>query len=179
MQTNFRSIVICVIVSLFLFSGKANAMIKGPIRDSVCCAPDSLKIVSTNFPVFCVSWRVSIDSNCKNPYGFEIQWKQLGTFLWFNKMVPYTGGVIINFCDSVSVCGNYQWRVRTICDTIGGYTYSDWIYGNKFTMVNCLVGGVNFTRDLKNSQEPVKDKLTIPRDIIGKKKSNPLVLFGK
>jgi hypothetical protein len=166
MQTNFRLIVICAIISLFLYTGKANAAIKLPITDTICCAPDSLKVISTNFPIFCVSWRVSVDSNCKSPYGFEIQWKQLGTFLWYNKIISYSGGVIVNFCDSVSVCGNYQWRVRTICDTIGGYTYSDWIYGNKFSMVNCLVGGLNFTKDLKNKQKPVKDKSTISNQAI-------------
>jgi hypothetical protein len=114
---------------------------------------------------------VSIDSNCKSPYGYEIQWKQLGTLLWYNRILPYTGGTTVNYCDSVTVCGNYQWRVRTICDTIGGYTYSDWVNGNKFTMVNCLVGGLNISKDLKNRRAPVKPKSINSKDIIVRKES--------
>lgn len=167
MQTNFRSIAICAIISLFLYAGKANATIKVPIADTICCAPDSLKVVSTNFPVFCVSWRVSIDSNCKSPYGFEIQWRQFpGSYSWNSRTVTYTGGTTINFCDSVSVCGGYQWRVRTICDTIGSTTYSNWIYGNKFSMTNCLDGNLNFTDDFKKKENAVNNRSTVPKQAI-------------
>ena len=73
MRKNFLSIAICTIIALFLHAGKANAGINTPGRDSVCCVPDSLKLVSINYPAFCVSWRVNPDSSCKTPYGFELQ----------------------------------------------------------------------------------------------------------
>lgn len=173
MKLNFRYTAICLIISLSLFTGKANASITDPIRDTICCTPDSLKVVSTNYPVFCVSWIVPSDSSCIIPYGFEIQWRQFpGSFPWYSKIIIYTGGTIINFCDSVSVCGSYQWRVRTICETPGGITtYSDWIYGNKFSMVNCLNKGLNFTEDFKNKQNPANEKSTISSQAVKPKEN--------
>jgi hypothetical protein len=135
MKTNFLSITICTIIALSLYAGKANGGTTTSGRDTVCCAPDSLKVVSINYPVFCVSWKVNPDSSCKTPYGFEVQWRHYpGSFPWTGKIMIYTGGTIINFCDSVDSCGGFQWRVRTICDTLNGGTYSDWVYGNKFSM---------------------------------------------
>jgi len=174
MKTNYRYTAICIIIVLSLFAGKANAKTTDVIRDSVCCTPDSLKVVSTNYPVFCVSWVVPFDSSCKRPYGFEIEWRQFpGSFPWNSRIIIYAGGTLITFCDSVSICGGYQWRVRTICDSLGGTTtYSDWIYGNKFSMVNCLFDGVlNFTEDFKNKQNPAKDKSTLSRQAIKPKEN--------
>lgn len=145
MKTILRSIVVCAIISLSLFAGKANAGIIAAPIDSVCCNPDSLKVVSVNYPVFCVSWRISSDSMCKTPYGFAVQWRLLfpATGAWTERIKIYTGGTLINFCDTLTNCGVYQWRVRAICDTTGDSTYSDWVYGNKFS-TNCD-GGVGKT----------------------------------
>lgn len=138
MKTKFQLLAIAITI-LFFYSSNANAAIKFSIIDSTCCKPDSLKVVSTNFPTFCVSWQISTDSACQAPYGFEVEWRQFPSALpWNNQTVIYSGGTTINFCAQVLGCGNYQWRVRTICDTAGVFTYSDWVYGNKFAMRNCL-----------------------------------------
>lgn len=137
MNAKFSSIVFCAIFSLSLIVVKANTSFKVPITDSICCDPDSLKVVSVNYPVFCVSWKIPADSTCKHPFGFTVQWKPYpSSDPWSEKIIIYTGGTTINFCDSVDTCRNFQWRIRTICDTLNGGTYSNWVYGNKFSM-NC------------------------------------------
>lgn len=156
MKTNFRFIAICAIISLSLFTGKANAKTKIPIIDTICCNPDSLKIVSTNYPVFCVSWRVSADSACKRPYGFVIQWRPFpGSGTWTEKTIFYFRGTIVTFCDSVPGCISYQWRIRTICVTGTDTTYSDWIGGPKFAMI-CGADPISFDPGNNNSQSPTK-----------------------
>jgi len=161
MKTNFRSIAFCVIISLSIYAGKANAGIKIPITDSVCCNPDSLKVVSVNYPVFCVSWKVSTDSTCKHPYGFTVQWRPYpGSGAWTERIKIYTGGTTINFCDSVDTCRNYQWRVRTICDTTNGGIYSDWVYGNKFAM-NCIGGKAKISVGFINVSNNTTNKVNL------------------
>ncbi len=168
MKTKFQLIAIAITILSF-YTGKVNAEIKLPIIDSTCCKPDSLKVVSTNYPVFCVSWQISTDSTCQRPYGFEIEWRPFPSASpWYNKIVIYTGGTVINFCDSVINCGNYQWRVRTICDTAGVTTYSDWVYGNKFAMTNCLEGLQipSYSKDKmreKNQSFNISNQATISR----------------
>lgn len=138
MKAHFISVIICIFIYLFCFTDKTNAAIKTSVIDTACCAPDSLKVVSTDFPFFCVSWHVPADSNCRTPIGFEIQWRYYpSSNPWTSSTVLYTGGTTINICHSVDTCRNYQWRVRTICDTANGGVYSDWVYGNKFGMKNC------------------------------------------
>ena len=143
MQANFRSIAFCAIMILSLSSGKVNAGLKNSKTDTICCTPDSLKLVSTNHFIFCVSWRVSTDSNCRTPYGFELQWRRyLSSDPWKSKVIIYNGGTSVSLCDSVDTCRSYQWRVRTICDTLGSGTYSDWVYGSKFVII-CIISPQN------------------------------------
>ena len=153
MKTNFRLIAICAIITLSLFTGNANANTKILVTDTICCNPDSLKVVSTNYPVFCVSWRVSADSTCKRPYGFVIQWRPFpGSGPWTEKTMYYFRGTIVTFCDSVPECKTYQWRVRTICVIGNVTTYSDWIDGPNFPMI------CSGTRTSNSSNNPVPAK---------------------
>ena len=136
MKTKFLSIAFIVITCL-CFNSKASAKNNLFFTDTTCCKPDSAKVVSTNFPLFCLSWRVSADSSCKRPYGFTVQWRQFpGNGPWTEKIVIYNGNPTVNFCDRVSICTSYIARVRTICDSTNT-TFSDWIYFNKFFMTNC------------------------------------------
>ena len=157
MKKIFRSIAVCAIISVSLFGGKANAGIKAPLVDSVCCTPDSLRVVSLNYPVFCVRWNVRADDSCRIPQAFEIQWKPLLGTIWKSVLVPYTGGTTINFCDSVDTCGTYVWRVRTKCDDV---TYSDWVNGPKFTFV-CDHDRPNNAQYLSISPNPATESITI------------------
>jgi len=129
MQLKLRPIAICAIISLSLFAGKANAEIKLPTTDSTCCKPDSLKVVSLNYPAFCVSWWFPEDSACVIPYGFEVQWRALGTHFYAGGTKFYVSGGTQIFCDNVYSCRTHEWRVRTICTSGGVTTYSDWVYG--------------------------------------------------
>lgn len=127
--------------SLFLSLSQVYAKDKRPFADTTCCTPDSLKVVSLNYPIFCVSWHVPSDSSCIRPYGFIIQVAKFpGSGPWKEKIVIYSTGGIINFCDSIDSCGAHQWRVKTICISNGITTYSDWVYGNKFNF-NCSLDG--------------------------------------
>jgi len=152
MKTKFLPVIIFATISLSLFAGNSNAgEIKTTLIDTSCCPPDSLKVVSKTFPVFCVSWHVASDSNCRVPYGFEIQWRRyVGAGPWSSFIKIYTGGTTENFCTRVDTCTVYQWRVRTICDTLNGGTYSDWVYGNKIIM-DC--GIVALTDDIREQAE--------------------------
>ncbi len=147
MKTKLLPVIIFTIVS---FSTKANALIQNPLTDTVCCTPDSLKIVSVNYPVFCVSWHVRSDSGCRLPYSYEVQWRYYpSTNPWNGAIVTYTGSTTLSFCARVDTCRTYQWRVRTICDTLNGGHYSDWVYGNKIGM-NCPVSKTS-ENDLKQT----------------------------
>ena len=157
MKKTLRFIAVCAIISLSLFSGNANAGIKAPLVDSICCTPDSLRVISTNYPVFCVSWNVRADDSCRTPQAFEIQWKPLLGTIWNSILVPYTGGTTINFCDSVDTCGTYVWRVRTKCDDS---TYSDWVNGAKFTFP-CDHDGPNKAEFFSISPNPASESITI------------------
>lgn len=153
MKTKFQLLVIAITILSF-YSSNANATIKFPVIDSTCCKPDSLKVVSTYFPTFCVSWQISTDSVCQPPYGFEVEWRLFPSAApWNNQTVIYTGGTTVNFCAQVLGCGNYQWRIRTICDTAGVFTYSDWVYGNKFAMSNCAEGLQKTSESKRKSQQ--------------------------
>lgn len=125
-----------LIFSTFFFTKSAKAIPSYHMPDTVCCPPVKLQVVSTIFPTFCVSWQVNMDSNCiKTPYGYQVQWAAYpGTGPWSSATVVYSGGNTINFCANADTCRNYQWRVRTICDTSNGGTYSNWVYGRKFAM---------------------------------------------
>jgi len=172
MKPKSLSIALIVIACLSFNTLKAKAEIKYSITDTICCPPDSLKVISTNYPVFCVSWQVASDSTCRTPYGFTVQWRPYPwTGPWLEAIKVYTGGTTVIFCESVTVCTSYQWRVRTICDTANGGTYSDWVYENKFAMQNC--GGSDFegTDDKKDSPDRTGNK-TINSSQILKQKEN-------
>lgn len=157
MITKTRLLAFCSVITLLFFATNVKAENRRNTYDSTCCAPDSLRVVSTNYPVFCVSWNVHIDSTCRTPQAFEIQWKPLFGTIWKSKIVPYTSGTTINFCDSVDTCGTYLWRVRTICDDS---TYSDWVDGKKFT-IPCDHDGPNNTQYLSISPNPASESITI------------------
>lgn len=155
MKTKFLSIAFIAISFLF-FNPKANAELRAPVIDTICCKPDSVKIISTNFPVFCVSWKVSADSSCKSPYGFTVQWRPFpGSGPWTEKIAVYGGGTTIYFCDSVPVCSGYQLRVRTICDS-ANTVYSDWVYSNKFYVCLQAKGAAYKTKDMEGSTDKNK-----------------------
>lgn len=171
MKKHLKSIALLTIISFLFFTGKANTINKLPITDTICCPPDSLKVVSTNFPVFCVSWKVSADSSCKLPFGFEVEWRPFpGSGPWTTKVKIYTGGTLVTFCDSVSVCSGYQWRVRTICDSTSGgtATYSAWVYGNKFAMTCGNLQILNSDADRNN---PPSSKRIISPQVIKSKEN--------
>lgn len=129
MILKIRFLTASMLITFFLCNQNANAETRIPVYDSICCAPDSLRFVSINCPIFCVSWRVPSDSLCKQPIGFEVQWKLLAGAVWNDKVVSYSSGTTITFCDTVAGNGVHVWRVRTICSDS---TYSEWINGNKF-----------------------------------------------
>lgn len=125
------------------------------VTDTICCPPVNLQVVSTTFPTFCVSWQVNTDSGCIHPpYGYEIQWAYYpGSGPWWSGNVVYSSGTTINFCTNVDTCRNYQWRVRTICDTANGGTYSDWVYGKKFAM-GCTHDGQKNSEKKSDDHKP-------------------------
>jgi hypothetical protein len=133
MKKQFRNFFFIFLAAIFSVLS-INAKNKIGLIDTTCCTPDSLTVVSLNYPVFCVSWHVRTDSGCTTPYGFIVQWKKfIGTDLWKEKIVLYTSGTTVNFCDSIDSCGRWLWRVRTICKIdSNNTTYSDWVYGPRF-----------------------------------------------
>ncbi len=157
MVTKSRLLAFCLVITFLFFAANAKAESNTTTIDSTCCTPDSLRVISTNYPVFCVSWNVRTDSMCRTPQAFEIQWKPLFGAIWKSKLVPYTFGTTINFCDSVDTCGTYLWRVRTKCDD---NTYSDWVDGKKFTF-QCDHDGPNNAQNLSISPNPACESITI------------------
>ena len=145
-----------LLTALLFCNTNVKAGVNAPYGDSSCCTPDSLTVVSTSFPRFCVRWHIPDDSSCKNIQGFQIQWKLLLTHNWDGQFVTYTSGSYIDFCDSVDVCGVYQWRVRIKCNDS---TYSDWVYGNKFGF-DCG-GARSITSRLAISPNPASQNITI------------------
>lgn len=156
MRKNFL-IVFCLVITFLFGSANLKAESKISFGDTTCCAPDSLTVISTNYPVFCVSWHIPNDSLCKKFERFVIQWKLLLSNNWETQIVSYTSGSYINFCDSVDICGVYQWRVRTKCNDS---LYSNWVYGNKFAM-SCDSGGRYDVRNLSISPNPASENITI------------------
>ncbi len=162
MKTKILAAFICAIITLSFYAGNANASIKTVVTDTACCPPDSLKIISTIYPVFCVSWHVRADSGCRVSYGFEVQWRyHPGSNPWNGAIKIYTGGSTVSFCANVDTCRVYQWRVRTICDTLNGGTYSAWVYGGKIAM-NCGVARQRAVALLDGSKEQAeKSKISL------------------
>ena len=165
MRTKIHLLAFLLGITFFLTSENVNAVptgsdsfreIKTPLYDT-CCGPDSLKVVSTNYPVFCVSWQVRIDSICSAPQAFEIRWRSFFSQVWKSKIVTYTSGTTINFCDSVDTCGLHVWQVRTKCNDS---TYSNWVSGSKFTMP-CDHDGPNSPQILSISPNPANERITI------------------
>ena len=154
MLTKVHLLAFCSAITFFLSANDVKAETKIPTYDSTCCSPDSLRFISALYPIFCVSWKVPSDSACRVPQGFEIQWKLLSGTIWKNKIVTYTSGTTITFCDSTDSCGIYVWRVRTKCNDS---TYSNWVNGNKFTMP-CDRDNVQKLSILPN---PASEKITI------------------
>jgi len=153
---NFSVTFILLLVLLFCNSTtKAESRVS--FSDTTCCTPDSLTVVSTNYPVFCVSWHIPNDSSCKKFAGFVIQWKLLLSNNWDSEFVPYNSGSYISFCDSVHICGVYQWRVRTKCSDS---TYSEWKNGNKFGF-DCDSIHRAINPNLSISPNPALDNITI------------------
>jgi len=158
MRTKIRLLRFCSIIIFLFFAANAKAENRTiPYDSTTCCAPDSLKVISTSNPIFCVSWNVHIDSTCRTPQAFEIQWKPFFGTIWKSKIVSYTSGTTINYCDSVDTCGLYSWRVRTKCDDS---TYSDWVYGNKFT-IPCDHDGPNNAQYLSISPNPAYENISL------------------
>lgn len=153
MIPKIRLLTACVLTAFLLCNQNVNAEIRKPVYDSTCCAPDSLRFVSINCPIFCVSWRVPSDSLCKQPIGFEVQWKLLAGTVWNDKVITYSSGTTITFCDTVAGMGVHVWRVRTICSDS---TYSDWVNGNKFN--SPCIGGAD---RLSISPNPASGNITI------------------
>jgi hypothetical protein len=176
----------------FLMLGSLNdsrANTKVVNTDSIsCCQPDSLRFVSSNYPVFCVQWQYHVDSSCHAPLRFEIQWKPLLGFLWKSKFVTFTGSEIINFCDSVDTCGVYAWRVRTWCNDS---TFTDWVNGNKFNITSCNHDGPSIPDRIILSPNPTTSQINVSAtgikaglvniyidDINGKRYLNKTLSFG-
>ncbi len=138
MKTKF--VLIALLLTSFLsFNSKANTGLSLPLTDS-CCRPINVRINSTSYPQFCMSWRVLPDTSCTTPQGYMLEWKNVtSSGPWTQRTVIYTGGIVINFCDYVSECGTYEFRMRTICDSTNG-VFSVWAYAANFTMTNCLQG---------------------------------------
>jgi len=130
-----RKLILCLLLIFFFgstFINKAKAEKRSPLIDSTnCCTPDSLRVISVTDSIFCVRWHVKTDSNCTHPQAFEIHWKLRFGSVWKTKTITYTSGNIIDFCDTVD-CGVNIWEVRTKCNDS---TYSDWVPGNKFTIL--------------------------------------------
>lgn len=126
--------------------------------DTVCCPPDSLKVISTNYPVFCVRWKVKRDSACKRVAAFEVQWKLVASTVWSSQIVSYTSGDTVSFCQSVFTCGLYQWRVRTKCTDS---SFSTWTNGAKFNF-SCLNRSQQASSArITTSPNPATDNITI------------------
>lgn len=157
MTTKIHLLAFCSVITFILCTENVKAENKIPTYDSTCCRPDSLRFISANYPIFCVSWKIPSDSMCRAPQGFEIQWKLLSGTIWKTKVVTYTSGTTITFCDSTDSCGLYVWRVRTICNDS---TYSDWVNGNKFTML-CDHDIRDNVQNLSISPNPASERITI------------------
>lgn len=175
LSRSIRPIYVAIISILLATNVNAGNKLNGV--DTTCCAPDSLAVISTNYPTFCVRWQVSADSNCINPYGFEIRWAYFpGSGPWHSAIIPYAGGTIINFCSNVDTCRSYQWMVRTICDTANGGIYSDWVGGRKFVMTNCGGGPQDKLIDkyspIQNSPKKADKKNTFSSQAIKSKENS-------
>ncbi len=153
------------LISFFLVINETGfARDRNRLPDSIiCCTPDSLNIISTNYPTFCVGWKVAFDSTCLAPMGFELEWKPLFGGFWISEYVPYSSGIYISHCDSVDTCGVYQWRVRTKCNDS---TFSDWVYGPKITM-NCGHDMALQPSKLRIFPAPASEAVTIITEITG------------
>lgn len=99
-----------------------------------CCRlPDSLKLVSLTTNRFCVSWKVKDSFPCDSITASIIQFRKVGTTTWTIRTVNFPKGQkLINFCDSVTPCTQYQWQVKNICKKIDT-SYSTLISGPNFT----------------------------------------------
>lgn len=155
MKIKFYLLVVLFLAVSMLSSTNAHAEIGRGKFETTCCAPENLNFVSVNGSIFCVEWNIPSGPGCETPLAFEVQWKLKTGTIWKSKIVPYVSGSVISFCDTTDGCGTQQWAVRTICS---GYTYSDWVYGNKFDM-NCESGIVSSAKNIFNSSKPVKDNV--------------------
>ena len=127
MKTKLFLLVTFIMVTLSYCSKSVDENITAS-RMTTCCPPDSLSLYYYTGKQFCIRWKVSADSSCTIPYGFQVQWRQYpGLFTWNTKTVVYNSGNTIVFCDTAKVCTENIWRVRTICDTANGGTYSNWV----------------------------------------------------
>ena len=144
---------IVFLLSVLFWNQQSSARTYFLPSDSTCCMPDSLKVVSLNQPVFCVSWEMPGDS-CERQQGFEIQWRLVGTLIWKTRSINPTGPVY-TYCDTAE-CGKNIWRVRTKCDDS---TFSDWAYGS-FTL-ECNHDGPGERPAVSITPNPASEQVSI------------------
>ncbi len=126
MHKNLQALLLAVVFALVTpFLSKA--------QTGCCRTPDSLKLVSITTNRVCISWQVKDSFPCDSIVSSIIQFRKVGTTTWTTRTVNFPKGQkLINFCDSVKPCTQYQWQVRNVCKKVDS-SYSNYVTGPNFT----------------------------------------------
>jgi hypothetical protein len=111
----------------FLFNNFAKAQ-------SHCCPlPDSLSVTSVTDSSFCIKWKVRDTIPCDTPYGAILIYRPISSTNWSTKKIKYDSVTkYYSYCDTLTACLKYQWKLRNVCIRNGDTTFTDYVKGPNF-----------------------------------------------
>lgn len=102
---------------------------------SGCCpTPDSLTVTSVTDSNFCVRWRISDTIGCNRPKGAFLAYRPVLSAVWKTVKITYDSTQqYATFCDTLTACLKYTWKVRNVCINNGDTTFTEYVKGPNFT----------------------------------------------
>lgn len=115
--------------SLFFFTNNA-----AKAQSGCCPLPDSLTVTSVTDSSFCIRWQISDSIPCDTPYGAILVYRPIGATNWTTVRVEYDSVTnFYSYCDTLTACVKYQWKLRNVCISGGDTTLTDYVKGPNFT----------------------------------------------
>lgn len=100
---------------------------------SCCPLPDSLSVTQVTDSSFCIKWKVKDSAACNNPYGAILVYRPTTSTNWTTKRIKYDSVTkFYSYCDTLTGCLKYQWRLRNVCIQNGDTTFTEYMKGPNF-----------------------------------------------
>lgn len=100
---------------------------------SCCPLPDSLSVTKVTDSSFCIKWKVKDSAACNNPFGAILIYRPTTSSNWTSKRIKYDSVTkFYSYCDTLTACLKYQWRLRNVCIQNGDTTFTEYVKGPNF-----------------------------------------------